>query len=156
MLRRKIRDKFNYLYFRSKLVQRIELFILSRIDLTSTNGVRVQMFCPECRQRLHLLPHAIRYENLDEHVSDSNEDEALPYKPAFGCTNPDCTFFFIREDDWDKRGAFFDPWGAIYNIPKGFRPAGEENYPSALCSGNWRSDKAIEKSAKRRKKRSLA
>ena len=69
-------------------------------------SVKVNMFCPACKTRLHMMDKARRYETLSEHVSDPN---ATPiHKPIFMCLTNNCPVNI-------KTGAYYGIDGGLYS-----------------------------------------
>lgn len=121
------------------LLDRIDYLRARYLKHWTLGGVKVTMFCPACKQRLHPWRYAERYETLEEHVDNPNQD--LPYKPVFKCITNTCPLYYAT-------GAFFGYEGRLYSGATHH----DERYWSAIGSLSW----IVDQETKRREVRTYA
>lgn len=88
-----------------RILDKIDYLKARYLNQSTLGGVKVTMFCPACKTRLHPWRYSEKYETLAEHVSDPNQ--AHKSKPVFKCLTETCPLFYTT-------GAFFDYEGSLY------------------------------------------
>lgn len=106
------------------LLDRIDYLRAKYLKHWTPGGVKVTMFCPACKQRLHPWRFAEKYETLEEHVCDPNRD--VFYKPVFKCISNTCPLHY-------STGVFFGFNGELYSGPAHY----DERYWNAIGSLSW-------------------